>query len=698
MSARTPSIIIALNRLTYSQKFIIISLLFVFSLVVCGYFMVRDQREKIRLTRLEQKGIIYLRGLQKLMENIPEHQWIAYQYLSGDTHLKGEVASLATEITADFKYLNNIDLNLRDLLGTLPEDFHRQDLPDIKPSQLEKEWNHLTNNLQSLTPQKSNELHDSLIENLRNLMVYIGESSNLILDPSAEIYYFIQTVIWDLPSAQILIPKMITVLHNVFKQNSLDVNDMHQMLVLTAFLEENVKDLKQDTRKALHSRFISEQDSLMTQDVLQIPLNKYLNAIHEWLTFVEDVTKNAGNTDTKNSEAFNNSNYLSKATNALESNFALSEATTEQMIQILDKRLAKYKQQLAVSIFLSLLSAMIGLSLGLYVMRQISKPLNNLVEAAKRLEEGDLSSRVQIANDNEVRQVGIAFNQMAEAFQEIIGRLQRTSSQLTTSTTEIASAARQQESSIVEQERTTRQIASTAHSISSTSKKFAKTLNDVSTNAEQTSSLAASGKQGLNQMEIIMQQMVDASQTIASKLAILNEKASNITSVVTTISKVADQTNLLSLNAAIEAEKAGEHGRTFSVIAREIRRLADQTANATLDIEKMVTEIVASVSAGVMSVDKFSEEINSGVSQVAIVGGQLTKIIEQVQQQTLSFEKANQGMQAQSVEAEQINEAINQLSVSAKQASDSVRQFHLAIDQLNQAAQDMQVSVSQIKK
>ena len=98
--------------------------------------------------------------------------------------------------------------------------------------------------------------------------------------------------------------------------------------------------------------------------------------------------------------------------------------------------------------------------------------------------------------------------------------------------------------------------------------------------------------------------------------------------MVTTITKVADQTNLLSINAAIEAEKAGEYGRGFLVVAREIRRLADQTAVATLDIENMVRQMQDAVSAGVMQMDKFADEVRSGVGQVGEINGQMGQIIE----------------------------------------------------------------------
>ena len=113
-----------------------------------------------------------------------------------------------------------------------------------------------------------------------------------------------------------------------------------------------------------------------------------------------------------------------------------------------------------------------------------------------------------------------------------------------------------------------------------------------------------------------MRQLAESTGSIGSKLSVISERAANINLVVTTITKVADQTNLLSINAAIEAEKAGEYGLGFLVVAREIRRLADQTAVATLDIERMVKEMQYSVSAGVMEMDKFSEQVRQVVGEV----------------------------------------------------------------------------------
>jgi len=170
---------------------------------------------------------------------------------------------------------------------------------------------------------------------------------------------------------------------------------------------------------------------------------------------------------------------------------------------------------------------------------------------------------------------------------------------------------------------------------------------------------------------------------------VLNEKAGNITQVVTTITKVADQTNLLSLNAAIEAEKAGDYGRGFSVVATEIRRLADQTAVATHDIEQTVKEIQSAVSAGVMGMDKFSEEVRRGMEEIQRIGDQLSQVIQHVQALAPRCEAVNEGMQAQATGAEQITEALAQLSQAAEQTVESLRHSTTAIDRLNEAATGM---------
>jgi methyl-accepting chemotaxis protein WspA len=327
----------------------------------------------------------------------------------------------------------------------------------------------------------------------------------------------------------------------------------------------------------------------------------------------------------------------------------------------------------------------------------VTRPLNNLMAALERMRQGDFTERLAAARRDEFGILSNGLNRVADDLSALVGQVQRSGIQVNTTATEIAATAREQQTTAHEIAATTAEIGATSKQISATSKELVKTMNEVSEVAEQTAELAGSGQAAIACMETTMRQIMEASGSITSKLAVLSEKTTNINSVVTTITKVADQTNLLSLNAAIEAEKAGEYGLGFAVVAVEIRRLADQTAVATYDIERMVKEMQSAVAAGVMGMDKFSEEVRQGVEEIRQVSTQLAQIIHEVQTLTPRFQTVNEGMHAQATGAQQISETLTQLSESAQQTAESLRQSNLAIEQLNNAARGLQTSVARFK-
>jgi len=327
----------------------------------------------------------------------------------------------------------------------------------------------------------------------------------------------------------------------------------------------------------------------------------------------------------------------------------------------------------------------------------VTRPLNSLVAALERMRQGDFTERLALQRRDEFGVLGNGLNRLADDLSELVGQVQCSGIQVNTTATEIAATAKEQQTTAHEIAATTAEIGATSKQISATSKELVKTMNEVNQVAEQTADLAGSGQAAIARMETTMRQIMEASGSITAKLAVLSDKTTNINSVVTTITKVADQTNLLSLNAAIEAEKAGEYGLGFAVVAMEIRRLADQTAVATYDIERMVKEMQSAVAAGVMGMDKFSEEARRGVEEIRQVSTQLAQIIHQVQTLTPRFQTVNEGMHAQATGAQQISETLTQLSEAAQQTAESLRQSNLAIEQLNGAARGLQTSVARFK-
>jgi methyl-accepting chemotaxis protein WspA len=338
-----------------------------------------------------------------------------------------------------------------------------------------------------------------------------------------------------------------------------------------------------------------------------------------------------------------------------------------------------------------------SIGLGFLHSSAVKKPLNLLVASLDRMRHGDFTERLALNGSDELGVLSDGLNRLADDLSDLVGQVQRSGIQVNTTATEIAATAKEQQTTAHEIAATTSQIGATSKEISATSKELVKTMNEVNHVAEETAKLAGSGQTSIGRMETTMRQIMDASGSITAKLAVLSEKTTNINSVVTTITKVADQTNLLSLNAAIEAEKAGEYGLGFAVVAMEIRRLADQTAVATYDIEKMVKEMQSAVAAGVMGMDKFSEEVRRGVEEIRQVSTHLAQIIHQVQTLTPRFQTVNEGMHAQATGAQQISETLTQLSEAAQQTAESLRQSNAAIEQLNGAARGLQTSVARFK-
>jgi len=334
---------------------------------------------------------------------------------------------------------------------------------------------------------------------------------------------------------------------------------------------------------------------------------------------------------------------------------------------------------------------------GFTLLRAIILPLRRLGVAIDAMRQGDFTRRLDIDRQDELGDLANGFNRMADEVMTLVGQVQKSGIRVSTSMTEIAATSKQQQATASEVAATTTEIGATSREIAATSRELVRTMTDVTSVAEEAASLAASGQSGLAHMEETMGQVMDAASSINAKLAVLNEKASDINQVVTTITKVADQTNLLSLNAAIEAEKAGEYGRGFAVVSSEIRRLADQTAVATYDIDQMVRDIQSAVAAGVMGMDKFSEEVRRGLHDVTEIGAKLSEVIAQVQTLAPRFETVSEGMQAQATGAEQISEALVQLTEATQQTVESLRQSSSAIDELNHVSGSLHGSIARFK-
>jgi len=211
-------------------------------------------------------------------------------------------------------------------------------------------------------------------------------------------------------------------------------------------------------------------------------------------------------------------------------------------------------------------------------------------------------------------------------------------------------------------------------------------MTDVAIATGKTESSVEQSQEELSRIHEAMLNLESSTSAMGGRLDHIAEHADEIGGIIVTIIQIADRTNLLSLNAAIQAEEAGEHGRGFAVVAEEIRHLADQTAEATLQIESLIGEMQQAVTDGVGEMQKLSKQVGGDVRTVQATGEQIGQVIEQVQALPDQFESVRSGMSEQVMAADQIVESMNQLGTGASQVVLSLKQLYTISHQLAESS------------
>ena len=330
----------------------------------------------------------------------------------------------------------------------------------------------------------------------------------------------------------------------------------------------------------------------------------------------------------------------------------------------------------------------------LIVARSISNPIRAAVRVAKLVAAGDLRTSINETSDDETGVLLTSIQIMTYDLRTLIASIQVSSATLIDIATTMQANSAEQQQVVAQYGSSTSQAVASVKQISATSQELAHTMEDVNAVAASTGLKAQESSANLIKMQSTMRQLETTTASFGEKLAIIHERTTKINVVVSTMAKVADQTNLLSINAAIEAEKAGKHGLGFLVVASEISRLADQTGTAAVDIERMVNEMQTSVSAGVKEMSNFAGQVRGGVREIGEVSNKLSEIISAVQNISSRFGEVAQGMSAQSQGADQIRQAMMHLAQGANQTADSLNNFNSATSLLLEAVGNLKVEVS----
>jgi hypothetical protein len=278
-------------------------------------------------------------------------------------------------------------------------------------------------------------------------------------------------------------------------------------------------------------------------------------------------------------------------------------------------------------------------------------------------------------------------SERTEKLSNLVRRVQSTAQGVAASSAQLLATQRSLDAMARRQSESTHSIAASTTQIAASSQQLMRTIEGVDVASSEAATAALASRRAISDVGRTMDQMVEGAGSIAGQLESIREESGKITALISAITAVADQTNLLSLNAAIEAEKAGQLGRGFSVVAREMRTLADRTAISILQIEGTVGEVRNAVAAGAKQTDLFSAEIRRDAEHVRLAWEQLASIITRVESIARQIGLVRSFATEQATGATNIRDAMHQLGEAARITAQSLNESRLVVENLNSEIQ-----------
>lgn len=335
--------------------------------------------------------------------------------------------------------------------------------------------------------------------------------------------------------------------------------------------------------------------------------------------------------------------------------------------------------------------------LAFFTVRSIASVVDEIEHATTRLAEGDLAARVNYMGHDELGQVARAFNKMAEKFKGSLSEVAGATSQLAAAAEELSAINAETNQGISRQQSETERVATAVNEMSTT-------VHDVARNAAQAAQAtqgadaeAQRGKQVVKENIRAIEALAAEVERAAQVIKKLEAESASIGTVVDVIRGIAEQTNLLALNAAIEAARAGEQGRGFAVVADEVRTLASRTQQSTQEIQRMIQGLQAGAGEAVKVMVEGRTRAQASVKQAAQAGESLESITQAVANITdLNIQIAS-AAEEQSVVAEEINRNVLTISQVGQQTSLASQQTMVASEELARLAAQLQNVVSQFR-
>lgn len=344
-----------------------------------------------------------------------------------------------------------------------------------------------------------------------------------------------------------------------------------------------------------------------------------------------------------------------------------------------------------------IISIIIGVLCTVLILKSIRAPLKQLARDAEQIATGDLRVVIDIDTNDEIGQVAVSFEKMINSLRELIGRLADTSAEVSRSSAQMQENASLMATGAEEVAGQATTVATASEEMSSTASDIAQTCGVAAENALRANRAVVHGASVVEETIKVMHQIADRVKASASTVEELGAKSDQIGSIINTIEDIADQTNLLALNAAIEAARAGEQGRGFAVVADEVRALAERTTKATKEIDAMIKVIQQNTRSAVKAMEEGVADVEIGTEEAQRSGEALRKIQDEIDSVNMQVQQISVAAEEQTATTSEISSNIQQINSVAFGAVEQAHGTYSAAQHLARLSGELQSVVSQFR-
>lgn len=709
-----------MKHLKMWQKLALLGLVFLLPFAVVTYRYVDEVNALgLEFAQKEVQGLNYLQPLRALLHDVQRHRTLSQALLRGDRSVATDLAANEENMSRNLSALDKHDALAGESLNS--SQFKITSAGEtIGWKGLKDDIEKLSNSTGGITAQDSLREHDALIANLLAFLTYIGDESKLVLDPDLDSYYLMNIIVFQAPELRELMSqsRALGAASTASRRLSPQArSDLLRRLTLIEYLRDGVATSFDKAESEILKKGDAQSQKLV--DGISAMRQQLRSATTGFIT----LNRRLLSTPAGSAPVMAAGNYISVTDPALEALVTVQSGATPALNSLLETRIAKQEVSLRLTLLLALLGLLVILAFALWIIRDITRPLHHLVAVADNIAGGDLTTHVSgTGRGDELGHLALSFKNMKQSLvakaeiadqiaagnlqaldgnshvlsdkdmlgralssmqgnlrqmlsdvREATGILSGAASEIVASTSQLTASSEETATAVSETTATVEEVRQTAQLSSQKARQ-------VADGAQQAAEAAGTGLRATESNNEGMERIRTQMDSIAGSMVRLSEQSQAIGQIITTVDDLTQQSNLLAVNAAIEAAKAGEHGKGFAVVAHEVKSLAEQSRQATLQVRALLNDIQKATGAAVMATEQGAKAVEAGVHQAAVAGEAIERLsgnvdlsVQSASQISASSQEQLIGMDQVALAMESVRQASHHNVESAQQLQTSAR-------------------------